>query len=161
MVLTQRAECRQAHSTVSGKQLRKQACSINNSRRVRLQAPKRDAEDMATYLQDNGAKADYIHSSLNTQQRADAIKSLQNKTIDCLVGVNLMREGECLGSHTESLTINFTNVGKILLFLSMAPNGSKQPARELFGQPRSPATPPNHSPHQNTPKASTSRRCRW
>ena len=38
---------------------------------------KRDAEDMATYLTDNGVAAGYIHSSLNTQQRADAIKSLQ------------------------------------------------------------------------------------
>ena len=41
----------------------------------------------------NGAKAAYIHSDLNTVERADALKSLQNNTIDCLVGVNLMREG--------------------------------------------------------------------
>jgi excinuclease ABC subunit C len=54
---------------------------------------KRDAEDMATFLQENDVKASYIHSDLNTVERADALKSLQNSTIDCLVGVNLMREG--------------------------------------------------------------------
>jgi len=54
---------------------------------------KRDAEDMASYLLENDVKATYIHSDLNTVERADALKSLQNGTIDCLVGVNLMREG--------------------------------------------------------------------
>ncbi|GMI13277.1 hypothetical protein TrVE_jg12585 [Triparma verrucosa] len=54
---------------------------------------KRDAEDMSSYLIEHGAKATYIHSDLNTVERADALKSLQNGTIDCLVGVNLMREG--------------------------------------------------------------------
>ncbi|GMH59093.1 hypothetical protein TL16_g02758 [Triparma laevis f. inornata] len=54
---------------------------------------KRDAEDMSSYLIEHGAKAAYIHSDLNTVERADALKMLQNNTIDCLVGVNLMREG--------------------------------------------------------------------
>jgi len=54
---------------------------------------KRDAEDMADHLKGQGVKADYIHSGLSTIERSDALKSLQNSTIDCLVGVNLMREG--------------------------------------------------------------------
>ena len=54
---------------------------------------KRDAEDLASYLIDSGVRAGYIHSGLNTVERADALKSLQSGDIDCLVGVNLLREG--------------------------------------------------------------------
>lgn len=54
---------------------------------------KRDAEDLASYLIDRGVRAGYIHSGLNTVERADALKSLQSGDIDCLVGVNLLREG--------------------------------------------------------------------
>ena len=54
---------------------------------------KRDAEDLASYLIDNKVRAGYIHSGLNTVERADALKSLQSGDIDCLVGVNLLREG--------------------------------------------------------------------
>mmetsp|Transcript_34862 Transcript_34862/g.75560 ORF Transcript_34862/g.75560 Transcript_34862/m.75560 type:complete len:1356 (+) Transcript_34862:124-4191(+) len=54
---------------------------------------KRDAEDLASFLIDHGVRADYIHSGLTTVERADALKSLQSGDIDCLVGVNLLREG--------------------------------------------------------------------
>ena len=54
---------------------------------------KRDAEDLASYMIDRGVRAGYIHSGLNTVERADALKSLQSGDIDCLVGVNLLREG--------------------------------------------------------------------
>ncbi len=54
---------------------------------------KRDAEDLASYFIDHGVRAGYIHSGLNTVERADALKSLQSGDIDCLVGVNLLREG--------------------------------------------------------------------
>ena len=54
---------------------------------------KRDAEDLADYLIDHDILATYIHSSLNTHERSNALKSLQSGEIDCLVGVNLLREG--------------------------------------------------------------------
>lgn len=54
---------------------------------------KRDAEDLSDFLNENGVPSSFIHSGLNTQERAEALKSLQNGDIDCLVGVNLLREG--------------------------------------------------------------------
>jgi hypothetical protein len=55
---------------------------------------KRDAEDLATYLiTTGGINAKYIHSGLNTHERSAALQALQSGEIDCLVGVNLLREG--------------------------------------------------------------------
>jgi excinuclease UvrABC nuclease subunit len=65
----------------------------NNERTLALALTKRDAEDLAAYLIKRGVQASYIHSGLKLQERSDALKSLQNGSIDCLVGVNLLREG--------------------------------------------------------------------
>jgi superfamily II DNA/RNA helicase len=54
---------------------------------------KRDAEDLAEFLKSKGVSSTYIHSGLTTHERADALKALQSGDIDCLVGVNLLREG--------------------------------------------------------------------
>lgn len=54
---------------------------------------KRDAEDLAAYLISQGVSAAYIHSGLSTHERSNALKALQRGEIDCLVGVNLLREG--------------------------------------------------------------------
>lgn len=54
---------------------------------------KRDAEDLADYLTEHGVSASFIHSGLRLHERSNALKDLQNGKIDCLVGVNLMREG--------------------------------------------------------------------
>jgi excinuclease ABC subunit B len=62
-------------------------------RTLALALTKRDAEDLATYLSSRGVQATYIHSGLKIQERSDALKSLQNGSVDCLVGVNLLREG--------------------------------------------------------------------
>ncbi|KAJ8901544.1 hypothetical protein NDN08_003753 [Rhodosorus marinus] len=54
---------------------------------------KRDAEDLAEYLQSRGVKAAYLHSGLKIVQRSEVISRLQRADIDCIVGVNLLREG--------------------------------------------------------------------
>jgi excinuclease ABC subunit B len=54
---------------------------------------KRDAEDLSHYLNENDVSSAFIHSGLNTHERAEALKSLQSGEVDCLVGVNLLREG--------------------------------------------------------------------
>jgi excinuclease ABC subunit B len=62
-------------------------------RTLAMSVTKRDAEDLADYLIEKGIAAAYIHSGLNTHERANALKALQSGEIDCLVGVNLLREG--------------------------------------------------------------------
>jgi excinuclease ABC subunit B len=62
-------------------------------RTIAVSLTKRDAEDLADYLMEQGIPSAYIHSGLTTHERADALKSLQEGRIQCLVGVNLLREG--------------------------------------------------------------------
>ena len=64
-----------------------------DERTLAMTLTKRDAEDLASYLLDHGISSTYIHSGLNTHERSNALKSLQHGEIDCLVGVNLLREG--------------------------------------------------------------------
>jgi Helicase conserved C-terminal domain/Ultra-violet resistance protein B/GIY-YIG catalytic domain len=66
---------------------------FTKSRTLVTTLTKRDAEDMASYLQENDVKCTFIHSGLTTHERAAALKALQSGEIDCLVGVNLLREG--------------------------------------------------------------------
>jgi excinuclease ABC subunit B len=54
---------------------------------------KRESEDMCSFLNEQGISAAFIHSGLNTHERSKVLKSLQSGQIDCLVGVNLLREG--------------------------------------------------------------------
>ena len=54
---------------------------------------KRLAEDMARYLEEHGIKVCYLHSDLKTPQRTELLQKLRLGIFDCLVGVNLLREG--------------------------------------------------------------------
>ncbi|VVB52701.1 UvrABC system protein B [uncultured archaeon] len=54
---------------------------------------KRMAEDLADYLADAGVKANYLHSDVETLDRVDVLRNLRLGEFDCVVGVNLLREG--------------------------------------------------------------------
>ena len=54
---------------------------------------KKTAEDLADYLIDMGIKANYLHSEIKTMERLEILKKLRQGTYDCLIGVNLLREG--------------------------------------------------------------------
>jgi excinuclease ABC subunit B len=54
---------------------------------------KKSSEDLAEYLADLQFKVKYIHSELNTFERAELIRDLRNGDISVLVGINLLREG--------------------------------------------------------------------
>jgi excinuclease ABC subunit B len=54
---------------------------------------KRTAEDLADYLKSLGLKARYLHSDIDTIQRVEILRSLRKADFDCLIGVNLLREG--------------------------------------------------------------------
>ncbi|MFH1459191.1 MAG: excinuclease ABC subunit UvrB [Candidatus Omnitrophota bacterium] len=54
---------------------------------------KRMAEDLAQYLEDTGLATHYLHSELNALERVKILTDLRRKKFDCLVGVNLLREG--------------------------------------------------------------------
>ncbi|MBI5416085.1 MAG: excinuclease ABC subunit UvrB [Candidatus Omnitrophica bacterium] len=54
---------------------------------------KRMSEDLSQYLEEHGLKVKYVHSDIETIDRARILKDLRLKKFDCLVGVNLLREG--------------------------------------------------------------------
>ncbi len=54
---------------------------------------KRMSEDLTEYLQDNSIKVKYLHSDIETIDRTKILQDLRLKKYDCLVGVNLLREG--------------------------------------------------------------------
>ena len=54
---------------------------------------KRTAEDLATYLSEQGIKVHYLHSDVKTLERGDILDDLRKGNYDCLVGINLLREG--------------------------------------------------------------------
>jgi excinuclease ABC subunit B len=54
---------------------------------------KRMAEDLTEYLNDAGVKVRYIHSDVETLERIEIIRDLRLGAFDCLVGINLLREG--------------------------------------------------------------------
>src|SRR3989339_277562 len=54
---------------------------------------KRMSEDLSQYLKEEGLKVKYLHSEILTIERTKILKELRQKKFDCLVGVNLLREG--------------------------------------------------------------------
>lgn len=54
---------------------------------------KKMAEDLAEYLKGEGIKAEYLHSDIKTIERIQILTEFRKGTFDCLVGVNLLREG--------------------------------------------------------------------
>ncbi len=54
---------------------------------------KKMAEDLTDYYAKVGVKVRYLHSEISTLERIDIIDNLRRGEFDCLVGVNLLREG--------------------------------------------------------------------
>jgi excinuclease ABC subunit B len=54
---------------------------------------KRMAEDLAEYLHNVDLKVRYLHSEIDTLERVEVLRDLRRGKFDCLVGINLLREG--------------------------------------------------------------------
>ena len=54
---------------------------------------KRTAEDLADFLKEQKIKVHYLHSDIKTLDRGDILDDLRLGKYDCLVGINLLREG--------------------------------------------------------------------
>ena len=73
------------------KEIKKRA--KNNERVLVTTLTKRMSEDLTQYLEEHGLKVKYVHSDIETIDRMQILKDLRLKKFDCLVGVNLLREG--------------------------------------------------------------------
>ncbi len=54
---------------------------------------KRMAEDLSSYLAEKGIKVRYLHSDIDSLARVKLLRHLRQGKFDCLVGINLLREG--------------------------------------------------------------------
>ncbi|MBP3204495.1 MAG: UvrB/UvrC motif-containing protein, partial [Lachnospiraceae bacterium] len=54
---------------------------------------KRMAEDLTAYMKEVGIRVKYLHSDIDTLERAEIIRDMRLDVFDVLVGINLLREG--------------------------------------------------------------------
>lgn len=54
---------------------------------------KRLAEDLTNFLQEEGIRCAWLHSELDAFERVEVLRKLRENAFDCVVGVNLLREG--------------------------------------------------------------------
>jgi len=65
----------------------------NGGRVLATTLTKKMAEDLSEYLKEKGIKAEYLHSDIKTIERIKILTNFRKGEFDCLVGVNLLREG--------------------------------------------------------------------
>lgn len=54
---------------------------------------KRSSEDLTSYLKETGVQVEYLHSDIDAIERVDILGRLRKGDFDCLIGINLLREG--------------------------------------------------------------------
>lgn len=67
--------------------------AARNERVLVTTLTKRMAEDLSDYLRKLDVRSRYLHSELDAIERVDILRSLRAGEFDCLVGINLLREG--------------------------------------------------------------------
>ncbi|MGH6978691.1 MAG: excinuclease ABC subunit UvrB, partial [Brevundimonas sp.] len=54
---------------------------------------KKMAEDLTEYMHEQGVRVRYMHSDIDTLERIEILRDLRLGSFDCLIGINLLREG--------------------------------------------------------------------
>ena len=54
---------------------------------------KRTAEDLSSYLKELGMRTEYMHADIDAVERVEILRRLRLGDFDCLIGINLLREG--------------------------------------------------------------------
>jgi excinuclease ABC subunit B len=67
--------------------------SFVNERVLVTTLTKRTAEALTGYLKEKGIKVQYLHSEIQTIERSKILRDMRRKVYDCIVGINLLREG--------------------------------------------------------------------
>jgi excinuclease ABC subunit B len=70
-----------------------QATSAKGLRTLITTLTKKMAEQLTTYLSEAGVRVRYLHSDIETLERAEIVRDLRLGAYDVLVGINLLREG--------------------------------------------------------------------
>jgi len=65
----------------------------NEERTLLTTLTKKFAEDLSSFFAENGVRARYMHSDVESLERVEILRSLRKGDFDVLVGINLLREG--------------------------------------------------------------------
>lgn len=65
----------------------------NNNKVLVTTLTKRMSEDLTDYLKEVGIRVKYLHSDIDTLERAEIIRDMRLDVFDVLIGINLLREG--------------------------------------------------------------------
>ena len=68
-------------------------CANRGERVLVTTLTKKSSERLADYLSDCGIRASYIHSELDALERVRVLNKLRDGDFDCVIGINLLREG--------------------------------------------------------------------
>ena len=68
-------------------------CAARHERVLVTTLTKKSSERLADYLSECGIRASYIHSELDALERVRVLNKLRDGDFDCLIGINLLREG--------------------------------------------------------------------
>ncbi len=68
-------------------------CAERKERVLVTTLTKRMSEDLTSYLQGEGLKVKYLHSEIETIERSKILRDFRKGDFDCIVGINLLREG--------------------------------------------------------------------
>jgi len=69
------------------------ACAERKERVLVTTLTKRTAEDLADYLAGLHLRVRYLHSGIDAIERVEILRQLRKADFDCLIGINLLREG--------------------------------------------------------------------
>jgi len=67
--------------------------SKKNQRTLVTTLTKKTAEDLTDYLNKINLKVQYIHSDIDAIERVEILRELRLGNVDCVIGINLLREG--------------------------------------------------------------------
>ena len=67
--------------------------TVNHNKVLVTTLTKRMAEDLTRYMSEVGIRVKYLHSDIDTLERAQIIRDMRLDVFDVLVGINLLREG--------------------------------------------------------------------
>ncbi len=69
------------------------AAAAKNERVIVTTLTKKNAERLSDYLGDTGLRCSYLHSEMDALERVRVLNKLRDGAFDCLIGINLLREG--------------------------------------------------------------------
>ncbi|MCL1920166.1 MAG: excinuclease ABC subunit UvrB [Kiritimatiellaeota bacterium] len=108
-------------------------CAEQGDRVLVTTLTKRSSEDLTAYLRETGIRVEYLHSGINAIERVEILGRLRKGAFDCLVGINLLREGLDLPEVTLVAVLDADKEGFLRSATSLIQTAGRT-ARHLNGR---------------------------